>query len=221
MSGESKDVDPDVLRIKGRIDALIKQHIAERKICYLSQLGAELGDDRLLLEKLTGSKLAQFVRDNFAYEIGSTGLHKNVLFVSAPGSTIEELPVSPPRYVPRFWAAFAVPLRESEDRFIDLETFEFGPRDALGGHGRDLRPIDAQYVAPREASGSATGTAERIARWLDEQGLDGERFRARQRRSRSSGESLLDQVLAVLDRDQLRRIALPLDVIKSLADRRD
>ena len=220
MAGESREADPEVMRIKERIDTLIKQKLAERKICYLAQLGTQLGDDRLRLEKLTGSKLAQFVRDNFAYEIRSGGQHKNVLFIGDPGTPVRESPVAPPRYVPRFWAAFAVPLRENEDQFIDLETFEFGPKDALVVQGRNARPIAPEYVAPPEATGSAPETAERIARWLDAQGLDGERFRMRPRESRSGGESLLDQILSVLDRDQLRRINLPLDVIKSLADRR-
>ena len=131
------------------------------------------------------------------------------------------MPVAAPRYVPRFWAAFAVPLRENEDRFIDLETFEFGPKDALAVQDRDVRPIAAEYVAPPEASGSAAETAERIARWLDAQGLDGERFRVRPRRSRPAGESLLDQILSGAPiATSSERITLPLDVIKNSADRR-
>lgn len=209
--------DPEVARITVKIETLIKEHFQSAERYYLSRLGVQLGEDRRTLERLTGKKLAQFVREKFDYKIGTSGQHKNVLYLIAPGTSAKGLPVASPRYLPRFWAAFAMPLRDDEERYIDLDTLEFGPKDMVAG---DVRPIEAEYVAPNDASGSAAETAMRISRWLDKQQLDGERFHMRLRRSPPSGESLLNQVLSVLDRDQLRRTSLPLDVIKSLTDRR-
>lgn len=220
MVGEGDESDPEIARITARIDKLIKEHFVSEQTYYLSRLGTQLGEDRLALEKRTGKKLGQFISQKFKYEIGATGQHKNVLYLVAPGASANAAPTATPRYVPRFWAAFAVPLRDGEERYIDINSFEFGPKTLIAGDKRDVRPIADEYIAPKDSSGSATETAARISQWLDKQQLDGERFRMPTQRPRSSDKSLLDQVLSVLDSDQLRRISLPLDVIKSLTDQR-
>jgi hypothetical protein len=214
----------DIERIKGRIEQLAAAHFAKGEQRYfLSRLGNELGTDRSVLEKLTGVKLTQFVRENLPYEIGAGGSHQNVLFLIAPDGTPTASAKSSgaaPRYAPRFWAAFAVPLAEGEDRVINLDSFDFGPTEKIGVDGASVRPIAPEFIAPKEASGSAAETAERIVAWLAAQGLDGARFYAVPRDHRSDGRSLLDRLFAVLDHDQLRRISLPLDVIKALAERK-
>ncbi len=215
---------PEIERIKGRIEKLASAHFANGEECYfLSRLGNELGDDRSMLEKLTGVKLAQFVRENFTYEIGVGGAHQNVLFLMAPEGThtgSAAARTAPPRYARRFWAAFAVPLAEGEDRAIDLDSFEFGPSEKIGVQSANFRLIGSEFIAPREASGSAAETADRIAAWLATQDLEGARFHANLRRQRSDGRSLLDELFAALDHDQLRRVSLPLDVMKTLNERK-
>ena len=53
------------------------------KIVYLSRLGNESGRDRLILEKLTGTKLTQFVRENFRWEVHATGQHNSTVYKTA------------------------------------------------------------------------------------------------------------------------------------------
>ena len=217
------DKGSEIERIKGRIEQLAASHFAMGEQRYfLSRLGNELGSDRNVLEKLTGMKLAQFVRDNLAYEIGAGGSHQNVLFLVAPGGapTASVMANSAsPRYAPRFWAAFAVPLAEGDDRAINLDSFNFGPTTKIGVDGANVRPIASEFIAPKEASGSAAETAERIKAWFAAQNLDGARFHAVLRRQRSDGQSLLDKMFTALDQDQRRRVLLPLDVIKALTER--
>ena len=218
---ETPDVEPEIARIKSRISALIEEQLDRKGIYYLAQLGAQLGDDRVQLEKITRTKIGQFVRDNFDYEIGTTGQYNNVLFVKRPGSDAEATPsANVVRYSPRFWAAFAVPLRPDEERVIDLDSCEFGDRKSFDPSSGEIRPIAPEFIAPKGASGSAADTAARITKWLETEALDSERFIMRPRRSRSVDGNLLNHLLSALDRDQLRRVALPLDVIKALADRR-
>lgn len=209
----------EVERIRGRIESLINDHFARGEpIFYLSRLGTQLGHDRARLEKLTGAKLAAFVRDGFDYEMAAEGQHNNVLFLKSKTGTARALPT--PRYVSRFWAAFAIPLKADESRYIDLDTLNFGPdRNALGGPDADIRQIGEEFIAPREASGSAADTATRIARWLDSETLEADRFLAKRRKAKGEGKTALEALLNALDGDQLRRVDLPLDVVKALLEK--
>jgi len=217
----NESMDPEVARIKERIQSLIRQHFDSGSgNFYLSRLGAQLGSDRMLLEKLTGGKLSEFVRSNFDYEIGRGGEKNNVLFLLAPGSSEKTGDRPTRRYLPRFWAAFAVPLPENEQRHINLASLKFGPDpSALGGMTDDIRAIAAQYIAPRSASGSATETAARIEAWLETQHLDAERFLAKRQRSDRHG-SVLEALLSALSPKDLERVSLPLDIVKTLFERR-
>lgn len=220
--------DNDVARIQQRISDLIAEKFKESEVYYLSQLGAQLGADRKYLEKLTEKKFAMFLRETFPFEIGKTGEHQNVLFLKNPNPVTRSPTVAAsnatgkaaPRFIPRFWAAFAIPLRADEDRHIDLDTCDFGSKETMFAHGKDIRRIDPSFIAPQEASGSATETVERIYRWLETEGLDAKRFELQPRRTRNGADSLLQHLLSALDRDQLKRVNLPLDVVKSLSDRR-
>jgi hypothetical protein len=218
---QNETTDAEVARIKRRIQSLIQEHFDSGSgDLYLSRLGAQLGGDRILLEKLTGRKLSEFVRNNFDYEIGRGGQKNNVLFLVAPGAIEKpsERPVR--RYLPRFWAAFAVPLSASEQRHINLVSMRFGPDPAiLGGANEDVRPIPDQYIAHRNASGSAAETAARIEAWLDSQQLDAERFAVKRQRADRHG-SVLDALLQALSTEDLKRISLPLDIVKTLSERR-
>lgn len=214
----------EISRIKSRISSVIEEHFSSGTgHLFLAALGTKLGADLRPLEKLTGMKLSEFVRSSFSYEIGVTGEHKNILYLVAPGKsaeTINQPPPPTPRYLPKFWAAFAIPLADAQERHIDLETLRFGP-DAteLKTAASDVRRIDAKYIAPRDASGSASGTAARIAAWLDEQHLKNDRFLDARKRPRET-ETLLDALLSALDGDELKRVSLPLDIVKALAERR-
>lgn len=212
----------EISRIRSRIEGFLSECFDRGEpVYYLSRLGAQLGADRVTLEKLTGVKLATFLQDTFDYEIGREGQHNNILFVKSKTANANATvsPVPTPRFQPRFWAAFAVPLSAGERRYINLETMKFDSnRDALETNSTDVREIEARFIAPVGASGNASETVERISNWLKEQGLDSTPFLMTRKRVRREGRSLLDAVLTALDGDQLKRVSLPLDIVKTLND---
>jgi hypothetical protein len=215
----------ELARIRSRIESLVEERFATgADSYYLSQLGNDLGQDLPILEKLSRQRLSEFIQKEFDFEIGRTGQHQNILYVVRPGHAISEIQTPKPgipRYLSRFWAAFSIPLSEGERRFIDIHTLSFGPDElSLRGTGRDIREIRPELIVPRGTYGSATDIADRIDRWLQEQHLDRAPFLAQQGHSARDLPSLLDQLLDALDGGQLKRISLPLDIIRTLSERR-
>lgn len=212
----------EVARVRSRIETLVEGHFATGKPAYfLSQLGNQLGDeDRKLLESLTHTKISQFVADAFDYKIGRSGQHKNILYLIAPEGTAVP-PVAAPRYNSRFWAAFKAPLAEGERRFIDIETLDFAA-DAgqFGSHGDTIREIDAKFLPKGSDVATPDVILSRIAAWLDAQRLDQGPFLVQRNKQHSKQESLLTALINALDKDQLKRVSLPLDVIETLETRR-
>lgn len=210
--------EAEVARIRDRIVALVESHFASGKpVYYLSQLGNELGEeDRKLLEQLTHAKISEFVTSAFNYEVGCTGQHKNILFLVAPaGSAV--LPAAAPRYNSRFWAAFKVPLHEGERRFIDIETFEFGAdANQFAVQDAQSREIDPGFLPKGDEATTPNAISARIAAWLEAQHLDHAQFLFQRRKQRSGDGSLLAALISALDKDQLKRVSLPLDVIRTL-----
>ncbi len=222
MNAEDGDISGEIDRIRARIAGLIDGHFSEGATSYyLSQLGNELKDDRKTLERLTRKKVSEFVQDEFQYEIGRTGSHNNVLFIVAPGANPGNPAPALPRFNKRFWAAFSVPLPEGERRFLDLSNLNFGPdREELGSEGRDIREIEARYLPTANESRTPAQVAEEIKAWAEVQRLDVEHFTiARRKRPTESGKSLLTEIITMLDKDQLKRVCLPLDVIQTLSSR--
>jgi len=212
----------EVARIRDRIATLVESHFASGKPAYyLSQLGNELGDeDRKLLEHLTHTKISQFVTSAFDYEVGRTGQHKNILFLVAPNGTAVP-PAAAPRYNPRFWAAFKVPLHEGERRFIDIETFEFGlDATQFAAQDAEVREIDPGFLPKGDEVPTPDEILERIAVWLDTQQLHQAQFLLQRRKQKSEDGSLLTALIRALDKDQLKRVSLPLDVIRTLDSHR-
>lgn len=208
----------EVERIKGRIADLVNRRFANgASTYYLSQLGNDLGSDRPLVERISRRKLAQFIKDEFNFTIEITGQHRNILQIMRDGAAT---PVSavPPRYNRSFWAAFVIPLKEGERRFLNLGTLTFGPDKAsVEAAGGEIREITADYVAQPETSGSPQCIAEQVQRWLTDQGLDPAPFLDQKRHAvRHARQSALDVLLEALDGDQLRRVHLPLDIVQAL-----
>lgn len=208
----------ELARIQQRIKVLIENQFAKGKPSYfLSQLGNELGDeDRKLLESLTGKKISQFVADTFNYAIGRSGQHDNILYLIAPEGA--PAPAGPaPRYNNRFWAAFKVPTADGERRFIDIETFEFAP-DAieLSAPEERVREIDSQYLPKVGDAPTTDEILTYINQWLSAQKLDQGPFLAQRRKHNWKQETILTSMINALDKDQLKRVILPLDVIQTL-----
>ena len=226
MSNNEKNVaegGEEIERIRTRIEKLVADHFKKgTSIYYFSQLGTDLGDDRKRLEHLSGVRLAQFIESRFEFEIGHTGTHQNVLYIRQPGAGKVELPSAAPQYKKRFWAAFAVPLQGDKSRFINLYTLKFGSgQDDVAIGGGEVRPIDHKYITVDGQYGTPAEIMGHIREWLAEQELDETSFIVHSRRTDTDdSESLLDALLNSLSGDQLKRVSLPLDVVKVLSDRR-
>lgn len=215
----------EITRIKSRLTELIDEHFARgESIIYLSKLGTELEADRLILEKLTKKKLAQFLKDDLKdYEVGVTGQHKNILYLARKGQSPAVVPPHAPRYATRFWAAFTKPLATGEtQRFIDTKTFYFGPdKEALKQTGAsDIRGIDARFISPESGVGGAADIANRITEWLSTEGLEKESFLSENIRTTTEVRTLMAIIISALDAEQLSRVSLPLDVVNTLIKRR-
>jgi hypothetical protein len=213
----------EIARIRTRIQDYFTESLANGVgRYYLARLGSQLGSDRATLEKLTGKKLAAFVQDDLGYEFDREGAHDNVIVVK-----LGEPPVGPrragvaiPRYAPRFWAAFRVPLgQEVGRRFINLGTMMFGAaHEDVADDGSDVREIGAEFIVRDDGPVEPSVIAGFIERWLVEQGLEPGPFLIQRKDGHREDRSLLDAMILALNGEQLKRVSLPLDVVKALKD---
>lgn len=214
MTDYAGELSELVKRIKAHID---QQFATGRTRVFLSSLGSELSAEKQRTEEISGLKFAEFVRTKLDYPMGITGEHQNVLFIVPPGASTDVSEDVGPRYNMSFWTAFAKPLPEGEERFINLSSLRFGVRETVAGDGSDdVREIQSKFVATEQTSRNLVDMHRRIDEWLSEQALDRDRFLAKARRAHAPKTSLLAAIIESLSEDQLRRTTLPLDVIKSL-----
>lgn len=217
----SEMIDPnaEIERISGRIKALVEEHFGRGEAqFYLSGLGSLLGEDRLALERLSKRKLGDFVANVLDYELGKSGQHLNVLHIVRP-ETFGPATITPERkstkFIPEIWTSFAKPLSEGERRFFDPAALAVSSEPDGAGAARE---ISAAYLSREPRPAGQVGDS--IRKWIDDQSLDLSLFVATRARRDSGGATLLDQLLDALDGEQLRRAQLPLDVIKTLSERR-
>ena len=221
-TNDSREIE--IIRIKNRITNIVDTHFNNgEEIIYLSRLGIELGSDRTTLEKLTRVKFSQYIHENFDYQIRTTGQHKNILFLAPIGKDVKHPPISAPKFLPRFWAAFAKPLQDGEyERFINIKTLYFASAatEVVADDADNIRSISKEFIAPQDAPIDALQIFNRINRWIDNENLKVEDFVISRKRATDKKESLLAILVHALTSDQLRRVTLPLDVVKSLSDRK-
>ena len=120
------------------------------------------------------------------------------------------------RFRPAFWAAFRKPLGHSLRRYMNTQPpLHFRDEDA------DIQPsgfveIERRYIVDTDADDAAA--QRKIEDWLAENGIDATVFL-----SDSSGKTthlpsndLLGRLLFALEPDELRRMSIPLDIVKKL-----
>lgn len=217
---ENAEINDEVERISARIQALIAEHFDRGEArFYLSGLGSLLGDDRVVLEKASKRKLADFVENVLGYELQRGGQHLNVLHIERPAGLAP--PTAKPerkplKFIPEIWTAFATPLAAGERRFFNPATRQAGSTADADGAAIEI-PAHRLSEVPLPAG----QVAENIRAWLEEDaGLDLSLFLATRRQRDADGPTLLNRILETLDGDQLRRTHLPLDVVKTLDERR-
>lgn len=125
-------------------------------------------------------------------------------------STIMEDAV--PRYHPALWAAFKKPLDDSERRYVSA----YEPIKFVDSSNADV-PNDHYEIARKYIAGPDVDPDQiqnRVQQWLTDNGIN------RQIYSLKSKSDLLDRLLNSLDTEDLKRISMPLDVIRKLRRKR-
>ena len=114
------------------------------------------------------------------------------------------------------WAAFRAPLDETNERYVKLDEpirfTDVAPENRPDGQIE----IDRKYVADPNAT--QPQIYENIARWATEKNLNLDVLSSRKNASRKDlpTDDLLGRVLLALDADDLKKISMPLDVVKKL-----
>ena len=124
------------------------------------------------------------------------------------------------RYHPAFWAAFRKPLDESKRRYVSIQE----PIRFVDSSETD--PPDAHYEIAREYIADPDFDPEQVQKkvqqWLTDKGIRHLAYslmpRPRPENMRSG--DLLDRLLHSLEPEDLKRISMPLDVIRKLRRQR-
>lgn len=222
--------DQELARIADTIVTLADARQGERKPYLVSALGIDLGEDLRTLKRLTGKGLNEFIQSQLAGRVTLVrfGTHGNVTAILPGAVEPGEVPaletVAQPqpkkRFHYRFWAAFSVPLT-AEVRVLDPDTFTFDDV-AQAAVPDGALTISPDAIAPVDAPDRDAAIKANISVWLKRHDLPEDRFLAQRRLPRTTtpsarvGTSLLDAMIATLDRKQLQSTTLSLDVVATL-----
>ena len=226
----------DLQVISARIRKLADARLATGVPYLLSQLGKDLGTDVRRLKILTGKPLAEYVSEiaSDEYTIVQTGTHNNVqALVRAVKSSHDapyedsgmQTPIVPkePRYNHRFWAAFSVPLIMGR-RFLNMEDFTF--QDASSPPKEGLLEIDHTLICLDGVPDRDNLIKDNIRKWVDQNDLPIEMFFSKSPSKVNAathpapGRSVLEAMIATLDKRQMANTTLTLDVVADLLRRR-
>ena len=230
--------DPEIVRIRDRVEALIKKGLEDHQAYLLSSLGLSLGSDLNLLKHRTGQRLIDFINQHFrdTLEIVQHGEHSNIYAVRQLGlvahtegapshrplmSKTESSNTRSPRFNHRFWAAFAKPLTMN-CRAFDLSKMSFTDFPSEEQIPENFVLIPPNLIPNTEMTNRDEAIKRNIDAWLQSHSLDREQFLAKTLHKTSAKNppmlrfSLLDHVIDCLDHAQLKSTSLTLDVVKSL-----
>ena len=132
-----------------------------------------------------------------------------------------------PRLHLSFWAAFRKLLEPELNRFIAIDgRIKFYNLDETTDPPSDSIKIEREYIAASDDEKDSE-IFSKIVRWCNAHDLDIGTFQKElpaasqtmSRRYNSASGSTLDRLLDILDDSELRRMVIPLDVVKKLANR--
>lgn len=225
--------------LKQKIVDLVTQHWSDdKRPILLAQLGQVLARDGIdLRSALRGRRLRSFLSEE---------LNDRLQIIQSPGdqlvqgvvpleavaqgeavfkSAVEHAPAksAAPRYHPRFWLAFLKQMPPGYNRIINLaEPITF--RDVIEGAEmspgeHEIRAKDLVAGENLQKSERDAKTLERIRGWLQENGVDESVVLAKPRDPKPQfADSLLFALLDAIEDSDLKRIALPLDIVRKLRD---
>lgn len=212
-------LDAETKRISNRIAGLAAQHFATGKnIYYLSALGVELGDDKLIIQQSLHLTLLEFVQRHTSLRTNTYGVHQNVYGI-IPDNVDPNDTLPPParvRYKRKFWGAF-ISDGAPAIRYINLETLEYDSiEENVHSSPGQVLPIGPEFQVNWSDPNRLVFAYDSIAKWLRENGLQPSRFADSAPRMRAS---VLSALIASLNSEQLQRTALPLDVVAALLNK--
>ena len=215
---------------------------AEKRPILLSTLGTQDGGDIARAAKEHAQSLSKYIGDELAAEILLVRHSTNPVVVGivpqnpetksiSEFDSILEICLSPQdqqnrfvRFHPIFWQAFRRPLLVGHKRYLtsgdklkveDIPEAEPQPEGAV--------EIEKEFLADSEGETSNEDIYKNIELWADKHALQSAQFsfgavarRFRDHRILDSG-SLLVRILESLDKDDLRRMNMPMDIIQKLA----
>jgi hypothetical protein len=228
-----KDLSPsvDLSEFDKQIAAFADEKFAKGEPCFISALGIALGDQLRQMRAATGLGLGEYVREKLSDVYDLIEVKPNTVALwpkGRPQTEAFQVAASRPsrasttptrRFLPWFWQAFAVP-NAGRSRFYDpvSHTVSEAPDEA----SKEAVEIPASFIRSDESPFNVKEIQGRIIEWLSENKLDANRFRepAGAAIEREHAVSLLDALIAALDKKQLQSFSLPMDVIATLAARK-
>ena len=127
--------------------------------------------------------------------------------IAQPGETIS-------RFHPALWAAFRKPLGANLRRYISAQLplhFKDVSEEIQSGYAQ----IEPEYIV--DANADAATVQRSISKWLAEQkDIDVAALKATKRIARLPSDDLLGRLLLALGTEDLKRMSIPLDIIKKL-----
>lgn len=233
-------------RIKQDVVRLTKQHWDATERAYLlTKLGVDLGPDRKAVQGLTGLRFQEFVlrhlKDSLHIIPSPHSQPKSPIYALLPKEVDLSADTSRyfikksdvPHYHPSFWAAFAKPLEADTKRYIDTIN---PPYIHFTDIPKSSSPQEGWIEVPQDLIPAGT-TPERdkialqsIEKWCQANSTDANSFtmgryhidmsheatEAPSRARMVKGNSILHLMIDTLSPDELKKSALPLDVIAKL-----
>jgi hypothetical protein len=224
---ESEGTDEELERIAKRVESLVDEGKELHPKYLVSALGIALGEDLKILKRLTNRGLNDFIESRLShrFKLERMGIHGNITAV-VDGSVNSATPQEPtssreqsPRFHPRFWAAFSVPAKGDSVRILNKDDFRFEDVPSEEAPKGELT-IAKDLIVSADEDRRDEKIKANIASWLDQNGLPVDKFQASKRAHSQTVHqqtgSLLEAVIAALDRRQLQSNTLTLDVIATL-----
>jgi len=227
-------------QLDARIVELVKQCWEERnKPLLLSQLGGADSGEIARSAKLTAASLGEYLHRRLDSKVRVIRHSRNPTIIGAVPADVEadtdDLLASTyghserlkegasPRFHPAFWAAFRKRLDGSRKRYIsvkkplefrDMSSEDLEERQA--GFVEGSVEIERKYIADTEAEPAEVH--QKACDWLEKNNLDQVPFLMKNESAISHPfhNDLLGRLLLVLGDDELRRISMPLDIVRKL-----
>lgn len=219
--------EKELERIAKRIESLVDGAKELDPKYLVSALGIALGEDLRILKQLTNRGLNDFIESRLSnrFKLERLGIHGNVTAVVDRSFNPATLPIPTssreqyPRFHPRFWAAFSVPAKGDHVRVFRQDDFTFKDLPSQEEVKGELT-IARNLIVSADEDRRDEKIKDNIAFWLDQNGLNEKKFQASKKADSQTVHqqtgSLLEAIIAALDRRQLQSNTLTLDAIATL-----